>query len=51
MAQSAVDPAVDPTALTCSLCLEELKEPVPLPCGHNYCGSCVRKHQGKSLGL
>ncbi|KAK7886632.1 hypothetical protein WMY93_026253 [Mugilogobius chulae] len=40
MAQSSVDPA----ALSCSVCLEELKEPVTIPCGHSYCSSCINSH-------
>ncbi|XP_055019959.1 tripartite motif-containing protein 16-like [Boleophthalmus pectinirostris] len=40
MAQSTVNPA----ALSCSVCLEELKEPVTIPCGHSYCSSCIHSH-------
>ncbi|KAK7878065.1 hypothetical protein WMY93_031286 [Mugilogobius chulae] len=40
MARSSVDPA----ALSCSVCLEELKEPVTIPCGHSYCSSCINSH-------
>ncbi|KAK7886637.1 hypothetical protein WMY93_026258 [Mugilogobius chulae] len=40
MAHSSVDPA----ALSCSVCLEELKEPVTIPCGHSYCSSCINSH-------
>uniref|UniRef100_A0A8C4TNB1 Tripartite motif-containing protein 16-like n=1 Tax=Erpetoichthys calabaricus TaxID=27687 RepID=A0A8C4TNB1_ERPCA len=29
---------------SCSLCLEVLKEPATLPCGHNYCLECINKH-------
>ncbi|XP_019388788.1 PREDICTED: E3 ubiquitin-protein ligase TRIM69 isoform X2 [Crocodylus porosus] len=27
--------------LSCTLCLEWFKDPVILPCGHNYCKSCI----------
>ncbi|XP_053709678.1 tripartite motif-containing protein 16-like [Synchiropus splendidus] len=29
--------------LSCSICLELLKDPVTLPCGHNYCKTCVER--------
>ncbi|XP_036921209.1 tripartite motif-containing protein 65 isoform X2 [Sturnira hondurensis] len=28
--------------LTCSICLELYEDPVTLPCGHNFCGACIR---------
>ena len=31
----------DQDALGCSVCLELLTEPVTIPCGHNYCRSCI----------
>ncbi|XP_072317789.1 tripartite motif-containing protein 16-like [Eucyclogobius newberryi] len=40
MVQSTVDPA----ALSCSVCLEDLKEPLTIPCGHSYCSSCIHSH-------
>ncbi|XP_060905747.1 tripartite motif-containing protein 16-like [Labrus mixtus] len=32
---------LDPESLGCSVCLDLLKDPVTLPCGHSYCMSCV----------
>ena len=30
-----------PDELTCSVCLEQFKEPKLLPCGHTFCKSCL----------
>uniref|UniRef100_A0A673WUI3 FinTRIM family, member 66 n=1 Tax=Salmo trutta TaxID=8032 RepID=A0A673WUI3_SALTR len=37
----------DREKLCCSICLEILKEPVALPCGHRYCMGCIRACWGE----
>lgn len=33
---------LDREKLSCPICLELLKKPVTIPCGHSFCSGCVR---------
>uniref|UniRef100_A0A8C5D6M5 RING-type domain-containing protein n=1 Tax=Gouania willdenowi TaxID=441366 RepID=A0A8C5D6M5_GOUWI len=32
---------IETESFSCSMCLELLKEPVTVPCGHSYCRTCI----------
>ncbi|XP_037608450.1 tripartite motif-containing protein 16-like [Sebastes umbrosus] len=42
MAQRGIQ--TDQEKLCCSICLDLLKDPVTISCGHNYCMSCITSH-------
>ncbi|XP_062251321.1 tripartite motif-containing protein 16-like protein [Platichthys flesus] len=36
--------SMNPDSFTCSICLEQLSDPVTVPCGHSYCMGCLTSH-------
>ncbi|KAM8751190.1 uncharacterized protein AB9X84_012841 [Acanthopagrus schlegelii] len=33
----------------CSICLDVFTDPVTIPCGHNFCKTCITKHWDKNV--
>ncbi|XP_034559909.1 finTRIM family, member 67 [Notolabrus celidotus] len=51
MAQAGV--VLDKDQFNCSICLDVLRDPVTIPCGHSYCSECIENYwdQDDYLGI
>ncbi|XP_039599386.1 uncharacterized protein LOC120522595 [Polypterus senegalus] len=45
---AATKPSLSADQYSCPVCLEVLKEPVTLTCGHNYCLDCINDYWDKA---
>uniref|UniRef100_A0A673HQ36 Tripartite motif-containing protein 16-like protein n=1 Tax=Sinocyclocheilus rhinocerous TaxID=307959 RepID=A0A673HQ36_9TELE len=45
MAEASISVAED--QFSCSICLDLLKDPVTIPCGHSYCMNCIKNYWNK----
>ncbi|KAG2464669.1 TRI16 protein, partial [Polypterus senegalus] len=45
---AAAAPFLSADGYTCSVCLEVLKEPVTIPCGHSFCLECINSYWDRS---